>query len=87
MISNNDLGRYEYEGGTSSKFWHVIFDMTTRRYLAQWGRIGRDPQGQKEYSEAEVTKKIREKKKKGYQKVNGYQETAGENSLHFIMTD
>jgi predicted DNA-binding WGR domain protein len=87
MIDASNLGRYEYIGGSSAKYWHVIFNKTDRTYLAQWGRIGRDPQGEKEYTEDEVRKKVREKLKKGYSKAQGYQEESGANSLNFIMQD
>ena len=88
MISESNLGRYEYRDNNSDKYWHIIYDRTKQVYLAQWGkRSNPSPQGQKEYSEAEVRKKVVEKQKKGYYKVNGYQTSAGANSLHFIMED
>jgi predicted DNA-binding WGR domain protein len=82
-------GRYEYRGTTnngnpSRKFWHVIHDKTRGVYVAKWGAIGRGVQGTKEYSRSEVTKKIREKTNKGYSYVEGYDESIGENSIHFI---
>jgi predicted DNA-binding WGR domain protein len=88
MISENNLGRYEYVGGGSDKYWHVIFDKTKREYVAQWGkRTASQPQGTKVYSESEVRKKINEKVKKGYRQVQGYNTSTGSNSIHFILED
>jgi hypothetical protein len=93
MIQENLLGRYEYSGTTangnrSDKYWHIIFDKTTRQYIAQWGRRSASaPQDTKVYSLPEARKKINEKINKGYNKVSGYQTTAGENSIHFILED
>ena len=82
-----ELGRYEYVGGSSSKYWHIVFDKTKREYLAKWGRIGKAPQGYKVYARHEVEKKIREKTKKGYYRVSGFEESVGENSVHFILEE
>lgn len=69
-----DLGRYEYIGGGSEKFWHIVYDKTNDVYLAKWGRIGNNPGGQATYDEKQASKKIAEKKRKGYVKVDGYEE-------------
>jgi predicted DNA-binding WGR domain protein len=61
------IGRYEFVGGSSSKFWQI--KQYADGYLAEWGRIGSGPQGERYYTEAEAYKKIREKIGKGYQKV------------------
>ena len=87
MLGKETLGRYENVGGGSNKYWHVVYNKTTQCYVAQWGRIEkRQPQGQKEYSEKEVIKKVREKLKKGYSSVKGncY---VGNSSIHFITSD
>jgi predicted DNA-binding WGR domain protein len=82
-------GRYEYRGSTdkgnaSRKFWHIIHDKSRGVFVAKWGAIGRGVQGTKEYSSSEAIKKVREKTGKGYGYVEGYEESIGENSIHFI---
>jgi predicted DNA-binding WGR domain protein len=80
-----ELGRYEYVGGSSNKYWHVVHDQNNNVYVATWGRIGnRNPGGSKQYSAQEIRKKIIEKRKKGYVKVDGYEERVGNLSVHFI---
>jgi predicted DNA-binding WGR domain protein len=85
-MNNSMFGRYEYRGGGSNKFWHIVCDLSTQTCTASWGRIGNSPQNKK-YSLAEGKKKIMEKIKKGYVKVKGYEETIGCTSLHYILTD
>lgn len=80
------MGRYEFVSGTSAKYWHIVFDRSKQVYLAKWGKIGKAPQGSKEYSRNEVEKKIREKINKGYYKVPGYEDEIGSNSVHFILS-
>lgn len=82
-----ELGRYEFVGGNSAKYWHIVFDKTKRVYLAKWGKIGKSPQGSKEYSREQAFKKIREKVNKGYGLVPGFEESVGENSVHFILEE
>ena len=86
-MSNTNLGRYEFVGGTSSKYWHIILDATRSVYIAKWGRIGNAPQGSKEYTYEEAMKKISQKIKKGYAKEDGYEESRGNNATHFIMSE
>jgi len=64
-----DLGRYEFESGSSSKFW-TIEHIGGDQYRASWGRIGSSPQGEKIYSENETYGKIDEKRSKGYRLVD-----------------
>jgi predicted DNA-binding WGR domain protein len=85
MISNEILGRYEYRDGKSNKYWWIIHDKTNDNFIAKWGRIG-TVNGTKIYSLSEARKKISEKRAKGYQKKEGYKESIGENSVHFIKT-
>jgi predicted DNA-binding WGR domain protein len=85
MISTEILGRYEFRDGKSNKYWWIIHDKTNGNYVAKWGRIGAVG-GTKIYSLAEARKKIMEKRDKGYIKKQGYKETEGENSIHFIKT-
>lgn len=86
MIDSTHLGRYELVDDKSNKYWHIILNKTTQEYVAQWGKItATSPQGTKVYTLKEAITKIREKIGKGYAKKMGYQETAGENSLHFIF--
>ena len=67
-----------------AKFWHVIFNETTRMYMVAWGPIRSGKAGDKEYTEKQITTKIREKRRKGYTKVDGYDETIGQTSVHYI---
>ena len=85
-MSNTMFGRYEFKEGGSRKFWHIVYDLTTQTCTASWGRIGNSPQ-HKQYSKSEALKKIKEKISKGYIKVQGYEETVGNNSVHYILTD
>ena len=69
------LGRYEYIGGGSSKFYEVMYVGDSLdgqpQFDIRWGRIGaKKPQGMRvDYWYAED--KLREKRKKGYQLVPG----------------
>ena len=62
------VGRYEYTEGTSSKFW-TIRKRGPDQYEAQWGRIGRPPQGGATYDTFKAAKKINDKISKGYVRV------------------
>jgi predicted DNA-binding WGR domain protein len=83
MISNEILGRYEYCESGSNKYWWIVHDKTNGNFIAKWGRIG-TVHGTKIYSLSEAMKKISEKRAKGYTKKEGYKESIGENSVHFI---
>ncbi len=67
------MRRFELVEGTSSKFWQIVRDSAS--ILVQFGRIGTNGQAQQKSfdsdvaAEAEVTKLIREKVKKGYAEV------------------
>lgn len=67
-MSRLNLGRYEFESGSSAKFWSIEH-VETDQYRATWGRIGSSPQGEKIYSESDAYDKIAEKKSKGYRLV------------------
>ena len=92
MVNANILGRYEFYGSTdkgnsSRKFWHIVYDKTNQNYIATYARIGAT--GTEHIYPADdgkIEKLVRSKVKKGYSKVDGYNETTGANSLHFIMT-
>ena len=86
MITQEMLGKYKYVGGTSDKFWHIIHDRSRNVCVAKWGRNGRPPQGTKEYSMEQARKKVREKIKKGYVKVDGSLEHIGSNAIAFITS-
>ena len=79
-------GRYECidPSKNQKKFWHIVYDRSTQKCIATWGRIGWNSPPPKEYSAAEAQKKIRAKLKKGYKKVTGYPEKIGCQSIHFI---
>lgn len=63
-----DSVRLEFVSGTSDKFWQLT-KLRNEMYLAEWGRNGSPPQGQKEYTEHEARKKLAEKIGKGYQQI------------------
>jgi len=86
MIPRELLGRYHCIDPSKNhrKFWHIVFDRSTQTYIATWGRIGNSSPAPKEYTEAQVRKKVREKIKKGYYKADGYTEVIGSQSIHFI---
>lgn len=69
------LGRYEYIGGGSNKFYEVMYvgdDLDgSPLFDIRWGRIGaKKPQGMRvDYWRAE--EKLNEKRKKGYKIVPG----------------
>jgi len=79
-------GRYEMRNPATntSKFWWIVFDRSKQVAICTWGRIGNSSPPPKEYTVAEAEKKIREKLKKGYSKVTGYEEEIGSQSIHFI---
>ena len=79
-------GRYELIDPTKNhrKFWHIVYDQSKQVCIATWGRIGNRSPEPKEYTVAEAQKKIQQKLKKGYEKVDGYTEKIGCQSIHFI---
>lgn len=83
---NTLFGRYEFRGGNSKKFWHIVIDHTTQTCTAYWGRIGNNPQS-KTYTKTEAFIKIQEKINKGYIKVKGYEEEVGSTAINYILTD
>ena len=92
MVNTKLLGRYEFYGTTdagnpSEKYWHIVFDKSRQVYIATYAGIGKTGQ-EHEYpnDQGKIEKLIRSKVKKGYNKVDGYNETTGANSIHFIMT-
>lgn len=67
------LGRYEFVGGNSNKFWHIYLDKASDTYVTEWGKIGYQAQGRKAgLSEGEAQGKIREKVNKGYIHSGGF---------------
>ena len=61
-------GTYHCEEPGHSKFWEITF-IGNNTYRASWGRIGKEPQGVKDYTESEASKLAREKVSvKGYVK-------------------
>ena len=79
-------GRYEMKNPSTNtnKFWWVVYDRSKQVVICTWGRIGNQSPPPKEYTVAEAEKKIREKLKKGYVKVSGFEEEIGSQSIHFI---
>lgn len=69
------MPRYELVEGTSNKFWEI--DLSGSSFTVRWGRIGTDGQSQTmdfangEKARVEHDKLVAEKRKKGYQAVNG----------------
>jgi predicted DNA-binding WGR domain protein len=59
--------RFEMVEGTHSKFWE--YKRVGKDFLASWGKIGKRPQGNKMYSEAEIARLVQEKLKKGYEAI------------------
>jgi len=83
-----NYGRYEMvnQDTNTSKFWHIVYDKSKQVAICTWGRIGNRSPSPKEYTLDEAEKKIRQKLKKGYTKVSGYDESIGCQSIHFIKT-
>jgi len=90
MVPTEMLGRYEFtenyigDRSGSHKFWHIVLDMSTQTYICTWGRIGEHSPDPVTYDAKKAMTKIKEKIKKGYLKVKGYDETTGCQSIHFI---
>lgn len=84
----SNFGRYEMvdRASNTSKFWWIVFDQSKQVCICTWGRIGNHSPPPKEYTLEEAEKKVREKLKKGYSKVAGYDEKIGSQSIHFIKT-
>jgi len=68
----------------TNKFWWVVYDQSRNMVICTWGRIGNSSPPPKEYTAKEAETKIRQKLKKGYEKVGGYTEKIGSQSIHFI---
>ncbi len=62
------IRRFECHEGTSSKFWEFA-EVGPEKFEAGWGKIGKDPQGTKLYTQGEIDALIPAKLKKGYQEV------------------
>jgi len=87
MINKEYLGRYEFTDWSvnSNKFWHIIYDLNTSTYLVTFGRKGTRGQNPlNSYNEKKAFSKIKEKIRKGYKKVGGYDEIIGRQSIDFI---
>lgn len=74
MIDPQLLGRYDYIGGGSDKFWQVTFKKDKNHYLIEWGKRGYSPQGDKimttsAQDEKDLIKVIKSKIKKGYSNI------------------
>ena len=65
------LGRYEYVGNGSSKFWECLEDLDGT-FLVRWGKIGA-PKGQiqNQLTDYDAQKRIYEKERKGYIYIQG----------------
>jgi predicted DNA-binding WGR domain protein len=76
------MPRYEFQEGTSNKFWEITLEGTS--FTTTYGRIGTDGQSSlKEYDSEEKAKKeydklVAEKVKKGYQLVDGDGDSDGD---------
>lgn len=79
-------GRFEMVNPSTntSKFWHIVFDRSTQMCVCTWGRIGNRSPTPKEYTIQQAQTKIRQKLKKGYDKVSGHTEEIGSQTIHFI---
>jgi len=84
MIPEEKLGRYEFKGGRSNKYWSIVLDRDTQTYTASWGPIGKRELGNKQYTAKEAVTKIREKENKGYVLKEGHTKSKGNNSVHFV---
>jgi len=80
------FGRYEMvkRSTNTKKFWHIVYDQSKQVAICTWGRIGNASPAPVEYDREKALKKIKEKIKKGYVKVEGYTEEIGCQSIHFI---
>lgn len=71
-VKGEALGRYEYVGGGSSKFYHVM-ETLSGEFEAYFGRIGAvSPQKRKFSTASQAAATIGEKRRKGYRLVPGY---------------
>jgi len=52
--------------------------------FATWGRIGNRSPDPVSYDLKQAEKKIKEKIKKGYKKVDGHEEAVGSKSINFV---
>lgn len=71
MYFVDGLGRYELQDESSNKFWECLEDLDGT-YLVRWGKIGA-PKGQTQngLSYWEASRRIEEKKRKGYIYIKG----------------
>ena len=60
--------RFECIEGTSSKFWSFR-EVGPNKFEASWGKIGKEPQGTKLYTDEEINALVPAKMKKGYREV------------------
>ncbi len=60
--------RFECSNAEHSKFWEFA-EVGPAKFLAGWGKIGKEPQGTKLYTQQEIDALIPEKMKKGYREV------------------
>jgi len=65
------VGRYECVEDNHCKFWEIE-ELSNGFYRAKWGKIGKPvpPKNVKDYPSSEILKKVAEKIRKGYEKVN-----------------
>ena len=64
-MSTNRVFYLENTEGTSNKFYRMI-ELDNNKFLAEWGSIGKNPQGTKEYSMNEWYDIQTQKENKGY---------------------
>ncbi len=88
MISKEMLGRYEYHNNleNSHKYWWLVYDKENRTYTAAYGRVGSHAQTTEYIGDTVALKKVKEKLKKGYKRLDGYKTTEGSNAVSFILS-
>ena len=70
-VRDERLGRYEYDRGSSQKFYHVMVD-TAGNYWAFYGRLGAtNPQCRRFANSVQAANVLQEKRQKGYVFVPG----------------
>lgn len=72
------LGRYELKDSRSNKFWECLEDLDGT-FLVRWGKIGA-PKGQiqNQLNASEAMLRIHEKRRKGYQYIQGSAQSLAE---------